>query len=166
MFLPSVFKTSRVLRISVKAAAGMASQDALLSSSMGTISLARLVMAGRFNNSSSRSTSNRITLPSCKSCTCSMCKHSGDKVLSLQLPGSDGGGKDDLRNAVGARRGRRTFEGIRHRHHPRRNFRLGSLQPSRRAQRRKQIWHASAVPSFKTWLAEAAAGATKRRTPS
>jgi hypothetical protein len=63
-----------------KAAAGIASQDALLSSSMGTISLVRLVMAGRFNNSSSRSTSNRITLPSCKSCTCSMCLHSITRV--------------------------------------------------------------------------------------
>jgi hypothetical protein len=51
----------------------VASQDALLSSWMGTISLVGWVMAGSFTNSSSRSTSNRSTLPSCKSCACSMC---------------------------------------------------------------------------------------------
>jgi hypothetical protein len=54
----------------------VASQDALLSSSRGSISSVRLIMAGRFTNSSSRSTSNRSTLPNCKSCTCSMCLRS------------------------------------------------------------------------------------------
>jgi hypothetical protein len=50
-----------------------ASQDALLSSSMGRIFLVSWSMSGSFANSSSRSTSNRSTLPSCKSCAWSMC---------------------------------------------------------------------------------------------
>jgi hypothetical protein len=55
----------------------VASQDALPSSSMGTISLVSAgSWLGSFTNSSSRSTSNRSTLPSCKSCTCSICLRS------------------------------------------------------------------------------------------
>jgi hypothetical protein len=54
----------------------VASQDALLYSSRGSIFSVRLIMAGKFTNSSSRSTSNKITLPSCKSCACSMCLRS------------------------------------------------------------------------------------------
>ena len=56
---------------------------------MGTISLVGWVLAESFTNSSSRSTSNRSTLPSFKSCACSMCVRSTIRVTNSMDDGVD-----------------------------------------------------------------------------